>query len=1857
MEHNLLTQMATFLRKQHAKRIWYRVVSCLAVIVVFCTTYALILPAITMEHKTICGLEEHAHTDDCYVTELVYPQSTMDCPVEAVIHTHSKECYDSDGNLICGYADFVVHTHDENCYSEDGSLICTLPEIEEHIHTRDCYTEKRTLICEEEEDLGHQHTASCYRRIRGDLICGLEEEDGHTHTNNCYEITQVLDCDSDEEDHEHDDSCYTEERELICDQDESEGHHHTDDCYEWTEELICTEEEREPGHIHDDSCYETEYVLDCDEDEAELHTHTDSCYDEDGKLICGKLEIEEHQHTAACILPPPDDAEPEEVKVLACGLKEHTHSEACYPSSAGGGIAKDEESEEDWKDTMKDIVLTRDYHQDVLAIAESQIGYQESIQDTVVTEDGEVRGYSRYGDWYGDKYGDWCAMFVSFCLHYAEVEDMPLEASCTQWIEALTDCDLYHPSDSEYVPIPGELIFFDLDEETGPDHVGLVAKLLPETEDNPACIDVIEGNSSDQVRHVIYELADGRIQGYGHLPEQTFYCGQTAHVHTNTCENSGEVICELDEHIHTDECFESPQQQLHKGELTELVCTGPDYTIQVLYGADAGLPDGVTLEARELLPDSEEYRDCYNQTVEILGSQEDSQPELLVFARFFDIHFTMDGEELEPASPVFVTITYDTVTQTAEPANYQAIHFAPEGPELLEVWADEQEEGPISLTHSQDSFSIVGSLKTISAPENSTDIGPDILPVDYYVYIDDVWTCVGSTKTGWNGDYNTENLSTWTNTNRDFITVDQASSILSPYGFDIEADNAALQIAYQRKETDQDAALHCDTQSYSYQDEGGNSYIVLPLARNLDPASGYNLYFLPGNSNTFSSTLNEVNKSGSEFYTVSIYDPNHLVYASNKDLPETQTVRKGGTVDVTVKALPESSGAVWQCVNTRWEQQGNGTESSEGTVSFHLTDVTQTLRITPVASNLGTSINKTVYYLVFLDGQWTDVGTTTPYYDNPALLINADGTNHRHFVTSAQAESVLGPYGFRSNAYSSSVGGTSVLAHQLNKYDLNTQFWTDGGGQQLSDGSWAIGMSYSTNDCDYSLYYLPVHPEVFQGKTPASYTSDSPEMEGNRFWSVRVRDDDHDVYSDGELIGMVQYVGDHGTATVTVRNAAGMLWSCRGVNGEDVTVESAQSEGYTTFTISNISQPIEVTATKANPSFTVQYYGNIPRFATSGSNALKVIDTSAAANNGNVTLPWNGGNMATKSLYLEATGENTAQNAGDATSLYRVKTTMELTKLYSDETFQYETHPGLYYFNKLKDNESYTLKEIWVLKSGKDAGSTNRDDWDIYAYTENTDFTNEASQAIGNTILITDGAVIRLVTDSSTGDYYNGTTFYDYDISSGYNGGWRTGITGINSESNYGSSLNGQRNWRSGADIFAFGNQNCGTGMSGYLFDGGALNKANSKNPDYMKATFKLVSGLNSDGTIRYNDWIVAPKLFNESDGNTVTGKQTYDGSSLTFDRLGDTYTLSAATLKNYSGQDESIDELQYFFHPSPAPGRIWDGEHSGYSWQSNIFTNNFWPMDKANNPSRKDQNWGTYGNPGQFEGFTESNSYNWSGKSDEFPPGDDGNAHNWFFGMNFALSFSLTADYEGPLEYYFFGDDDLWVFLDDQLVCDIGGVHSSIGEFVDLRDYLPVGSSGQHTLSFFYTERGASGSTCYMSFTLPSVSSATTERDTGKLQISKALSGGAGLEDVEYEFQVDLLASETGTPLNQTFSYTRSDGTYGIIKSGGTIKLHADETAVIGGLPAGAYYTVTELSHEGYKTTVNGREGYIISDKVVTGGTAAANFVNTPYYELPETGGSGTDLYTMGGLLLMAGAGLLLYIQTRRRKEDPISS
>ena len=67
----LLRKIRQILRDRKARRIFTRLVSTVAAIVVFVTTYALVLPAITMESEAACGIEAHQHDQSCYTDVLV----------------------------------------------------------------------------------------------------------------------------------------------------------------------------------------------------------------------------------------------------------------------------------------------------------------------------------------------------------------------------------------------------------------------------------------------------------------------------------------------------------------------------------------------------------------------------------------------------------------------------------------------------------------------------------------------------------------------------------------------------------------------------------------------------------------------------------------------------------------------------------------------------------------------------------------------------------------------------------------------------------------------------------------------------------------------------------------------------------------------------------------------------------------------------------------------------------------------------------------------------------------------------------------------------------------------------------------------------------------------------------------------------------------------------------------------------------------------------------------------------------------------------------------------------------------------------------------------------------------------------------------------------------------------------------------------------------------------------------------------------------------------------------------------------------------------------------------------------------
>ena len=67
---------------------WKKMTLALSCVVVFCVVYALTLPAITLEGKTICGMEEHTHTEECYQDDKLI------CDKEE--HQHTEDCYEKE---------------------------------------------------------------------------------------------------------------------------------------------------------------------------------------------------------------------------------------------------------------------------------------------------------------------------------------------------------------------------------------------------------------------------------------------------------------------------------------------------------------------------------------------------------------------------------------------------------------------------------------------------------------------------------------------------------------------------------------------------------------------------------------------------------------------------------------------------------------------------------------------------------------------------------------------------------------------------------------------------------------------------------------------------------------------------------------------------------------------------------------------------------------------------------------------------------------------------------------------------------------------------------------------------------------------------------------------------------------------------------------------------------------------------------------------------------------------------------------------------------------------------------------------------------------------------------------------------------------------------------------------------------------------------------------------------------------------------------------------------------------------------------------------------------------------------------
>ena len=221
----------------------------------------------------------------------------------------------------------------------------------------------------------------------------------------------------------------------------------------------------------------------------EAHVHAEGCYEtvEIREQICAETDPS-HIHTEECYSI-------EQQQQLACILEEHTHTDQCLSDPSA-----DLETEADWYATLAHVDLTDNWSKDLANIARTQIGYQESEDNYQLSAQG-LRGYTRYGAWYGIPYGKWDAMFARFCIHYAGIPENALlfDANTGDWFVQLQDSGQIRTLE-EGTPVSGDLVFFADETQTV---TGVAIAVAAED----GVLTVVEGDKENRVQEHTISLS------------------------------------------------------------------------------------------------------------------------------------------------------------------------------------------------------------------------------------------------------------------------------------------------------------------------------------------------------------------------------------------------------------------------------------------------------------------------------------------------------------------------------------------------------------------------------------------------------------------------------------------------------------------------------------------------------------------------------------------------------------------------------------------------------------------------------------------------------------------------------------------------------------------------------------------------------------------------------------------------------------------------------------------------------------------------------------------------------------------------------------------------------------------------------------------------------------------------------------------------------------------------------------------------------------------------------------------------------------------------------------------------------
>lgn len=526
-------------KKRH-KRI-VALICALSVLVATGVFNELMQPVITMTPEPICGITAHDHDSNCYKQQLV-------CGLEAgEDHQHSDDCYQSV--FACGMAQ---HTHTDSCYpdeiAEEAVVLnndekATPVEIESQSET-DAENDAEPTVTEapaEETDSTEIETSVGNEVPEETAAPETTEEPSAEETEQSVPTLSSLTASAESVTVGQNVSwSFTAQgaSELTYSITDADGNKIVENSIETDSGRISWLADREGEFTlklvasnENGAVSESASVAVLAAEAMTVGVSSGSNYVFAGNSIAFNFVCDGAESVNVHIAIDQDGTElyssdtftdSVQVTTLEMGKKVTEITAAITATDALGETASDSitilcpvsdsESESKWRRSAS-VTLGEDWCENLVAVAKTQLGYKESDLDFIVDSEGVKHGYTRYGHWYGARYSEWCAMFASFCLNYAQIPEsyFPQDSNCANWVSTLKYLDLYQSAE-DYEPTAGDLIFFDWENDGRADHVGVVIAV------NGSEITTIEGNVGNGVGERSYNLAgENDILGFGCL--------------------------------------------------------------------------------------------------------------------------------------------------------------------------------------------------------------------------------------------------------------------------------------------------------------------------------------------------------------------------------------------------------------------------------------------------------------------------------------------------------------------------------------------------------------------------------------------------------------------------------------------------------------------------------------------------------------------------------------------------------------------------------------------------------------------------------------------------------------------------------------------------------------------------------------------------------------------------------------------------------------------------------------------------------------------------------------------------------------------------------------------------------------------------------------------------------------------------------------------------------------------------------------------------------------------------------------------------------------------------------------------